>query len=135
MRDPKDPQPWRLLKGEDTKGYLKIVKDRKFMRVFSDYTHIKSAEGWPYKIIRFSNLLAKDKLSAVMSNGAFGIPVDISKNYHAQMQNETKKEVSPGNWRWVPVRNKAPNHLWDCETMQVVAACIHSVLQGMTDAV
>lgn len=133
MRKKEDPNPWKLLKGEDSKGYLKIIKDRKFMRIFSDYTHIKSSEGWNYKIIRFSNLLAKDKLSHIMGSGNFGIPTDVSKTYHIHMQNETKREISPGVWRWQPVKPKAANHLWDCEVQQVVAQCITGVLQGMAE--
>jgi hypothetical protein len=47
------------------------------------------------------------------------------------MQSESKKEVAPGKWRWVPVKKThSNNHLWDAEVMQVVAASIYKVLES-----
>jgi hypothetical protein len=104
-----------------------IIREKKFRRLYSDYVNSIDCIP-PYKFIKFSNLLAKDRLTALMSGGDFGVPVDASKAYHAQMQNETKRETSPGVWRWVPVKQGAPNHLFDCEVMQVVAASILRVI-------
>jgi hypothetical protein len=49
------------------------------------------------------------------------------------MQNERKREVKPGFWRWEPVKQHASQHLWDCEVMQVLAACICKVLVAMEE--
>ena len=120
--------PWNLLRGDEARdGYLMIIREKKFRRLYSDYVNSIDCIP-PYKFIKFSNLLAKDRLTALMSGGDFGVPVDASKAYHAQMQNETKRETSPGVWRWVPVKQGAPNHLFDCEVMQVVAASILRVI-------
>lgn len=128
-----DMKPWMLLRGEDTRdGYMKKIGEKRYRCLFSDYVH--SVDRIPaYKYVKFSNLLAKDRLTAIMGSGEFGIPVDAGKAYHAQMQNETKREVSPGVWRWVPVKENAPNHLWDCEVMQVVAASIARILISMEE--
>lgn len=131
-----DMRPWNLLKGFDAdEGFLKIVGEKKFKRIYSDFVACQATDGLKYKLIKFSNLLAKDKLAQIMATPQFGIPVDASKAYHAQMQSEQKKEISPGKWRWVSTKSgsSANNHLWDCETMQVVAACIYKVLSALEE--
>jgi hypothetical protein len=129
-------KPWNLTMGEDSRqGYVKVVGQKKFRRIFSDYITSQASNGLAYKCIKFSNLLAKDKLAALMQSGGFGVPTDASKAYHAQMQSEQKREVSPGIWRWEPLKSgsSANNHLWDCEVLQVVAACIFKVLVSMEE--
>jgi hypothetical protein len=131
---PEDQNPWNLLKGEDTReGYMKIINSRKFRRLYSDYTNVVASDGMRYRIIRFSNLLAKDKLAALLESGSIGIPVDASKHFHAQMQSEQRREKSPGVWRWEPVKQGRPNHLWDCADMAVVAACVFKVLASVEE--
>jgi hypothetical protein len=130
---PNDPKPWNLTKGADVDGYVKRYGEKRYRRIFGDYINCISSTGQPYQIIPFSNLLAKDRLTALMGSGSFGVPVDASKNYHAQMQNEQKREVKPGLWRWELVKQHAPNHLWDCEVIGVVAACIFKVLVAMEE--
>jgi hypothetical protein len=49
------------------------------------------------------------------------------------MQNEQKREVKPGLWRWELVKQHAPNHLFDVEVIGVVAACIFKVLVAMEE--
>jgi len=130
---PNDPRPWNLTKGTDVDGYVKNYGEKKYRRIFGDYINCISSTGKPYQIIPFSNLLAKDRLTALMGSGEFGVPVDASKNYHAQMQNERKREVKPGVWRWELVKQHAPNHLWDGEVIQVIGACIFKVLMAMEE--
>ena len=110
---------------------MKKFGEQRYRRIFGDYINCVSSAGKPYVIIPFSNLLAKDRLTALMGSGEFGVPVDASKGYHAQMQNEQKREVKPGLWRWELTKQHAPNHLWDCEVIGVVAACIFKVLVAM----
>ena len=128
-----DPNPWNLTKGADVDGYMKTIGEKRYRRIFSDFVNCVASDGRAYRIIMFSNLLAKDRLTALMGSGTFGVPKDASKNYHAQMQNEQKREVKPGLWRWELVKQHAPNHLWDCEVEQVVAACIFKVLVSMVE--
>jgi hypothetical protein len=128
-----DPRPWNLTKGFEVDGYMKKFGEKRYLRIFGDYVNCLSSTGQSYQLIPFSNLLAKDRLTALMGSGEFGVPVDASKNYHAQMQNERKREVKPGFWRWEPVRHAAPNHLWDTEVIGIVAACIFKVLVAMQE--
>jgi hypothetical protein len=130
---PSDPKPWNMTKGTEVDGYIKRYGDKKYRRIFGDYVNCVSSGGLAYQIIPFSNLLAKDRLAALMADGNFGVPVDASKNYHVQMQNEQKREVKPGFWRWEPVKTKSAQHLWDCEVIGVVAACIFKVLVAMDE--
>jgi hypothetical protein len=127
---------WNMLMGEDSQGYPVKVRQSTMWRNYSNWVNRQSQERIPYRYSKFSNLRAKDQLAALMSGkgAGFGVPVDHSKSYAKQMQNEQKKEVSPGKWRWVPVTAKANNHLWDCEVMGIVAACIYKVLRGLTDS-
>jgi len=41
--------------------------------------------------------------------------------------------VKPGLWRWELTKQHAPNHLWDCAVIDVVAACIFKVLIAMEE--
>lgn len=124
---------WVMLMGEDSQGYPVKIRKTTYYRTFSQWVRRTTQDRIPYKFSKFSNLRAKDQLAALMSgNGPeFGVMIDHSKAYGKQMSNEQKKEVSPGKWRWVPVTTKANNHLWDCEVMQIVGACIFKVLQGV----
>jgi hypothetical protein len=129
-RTEKDDQPWNMLMGETGDGYrVKISPKRTVRRVYSDFIHSRSMAGFRYRFIKFSNLLAKNQLAVLMGGDGFGIPVDVSKQYQAQLQSEKKVEKSPGKWEWQPIKKThSNNHLWDCEVMQVVAACLFKVL-------
>jgi hypothetical protein len=128
-----DSRAWNLTKGADVDGYVKKFGEKRYRRIFGDYINCVSSAGKPYVIIPFSNLLAKDRLTALMGSGDYGVPTDASKAYHAQMQNEQKREVKPGLWRWELTKQHAPNHLWDCAVIDVVAACIFKVLIAMEE--
>lgn len=133
-KDVADP-PWNLLMGEDSDGYMTTVGNRRYVRVYSNYVRGETADRVPYKVIKFSNLLAKNKLAGLMAGDSFGLPLDVSKTYQAQMQSERKVETKPGRWRWEPVKKSHPNnHLWDAEVMQVVAASLFKVLESAAAA-
>jgi hypothetical protein len=89
-----------------------------------------------WKYVKFSNLLNKDTLAMLMrGNGQpWEVGIDISKEYIKQMASEHKREISPGKWRYVHTKGWIGNHLFDCETMQIVAASIYKVFQNHIDA-
>ena len=124
-----DPNPWNCLLGEESNGYATKVGKRRVVKPFSPIQRARTHTGVYYKYVKFSNLLAKDTLSALMRGDGAGwqIPVDRSKEYVKQMQSERKVEVSPGKWRYKVAKEWVGNHLWDCETMQVVAASIYKI--------
>ena len=124
-----DPNPWNCLLGEEANGYATKIGKRRVIKPFSSIQRARTHTGVYYKYVKFSNLLAKDTLSALMRGEGNGwqIGVDHSKEYLKQMQNEVKREVSPGKWRYVVSKPHVGNHLWDCETMQIIAASIYKV--------
>ena len=124
-----DPNAWNCLLGEESNGYATKVRKRRVIKPFSSIQRARTNTGVYYKYVKFSNLLAKDTLSALMrgEGNDWQIGVDHSKEYLKQMQNERKVEVSPGKWRYQVSKHWVGNHLWDCETMQIVAASIYKV--------
>lgn len=127
---------WNILMGEDqARGYQYHVgagkNTRTVWKLFSKFQHHTTSSNIRFRSIRFSNLRAKDALVGQMNIGAghFGLPIDISKEYVKQMKTETKREVAPGNYRWVKIKDHYDNHLWDCETMLIVMASIMGVLK------
>jgi hypothetical protein len=127
---------WIILIGQDNaKGYQFDVgtpkKPRKVWKIFSKWQHGATHTGLRFRAIHFSNLRAKDALASIMElpDGAFGVPVDVSRNYTSQMQSETKREVSSGVWRWEKIKDHFHNHLWDTEVMGVVGASIRGHLK------
>lgn len=126
---PDDPNPWNCLLGEESNGYPTKIGKRRVIKPFSNWHTTQTTANLVYRYVKFSNLLAKDTLTALMRGDGedWQIPVDHSKEYTQQMQNERKREVSPGKWRYEVVKKHRGNHLWDCEVMQIVAASIYKV--------
>ena len=128
-------QHWNILCGQDSAdGYTYEVgtpkRPRKVKKIYSKYQYGRTSDQLSYRTIGFSNLRAKDALAGIMERpGLFGVPLDASKNYIAQMQSETKKEYAPGKWRWEKIKSHYHNHLWDTEVMGIVACAIRGVLK------
>ena len=76
-------------------------------------------------VFYWSNLNCKDILARLRrnqrpENGAtWEVPDDIDDEYLAQMESEHRIKDSK-RWIWKQIGSR-PNHLWDCEAMQVVA--------------
>jgi len=126
---PDDPNPWNALLGEESNGYATKIGKRRVMKPYSTLQRARTTAGLYWKYVKFSNLLAKDTLSALMRGEGAGwqIPANHRPEYKRQMENERKVEVSPGKWRYKVSKSWVGNHLWDCETMQIVAASIFKV--------
>jgi len=127
---------WVFLMGIDNvNGYPyqvgSLKQPKKVYKIFSKYISNATTERLPYRTVHFSNLRAKDALANLLEikQGIFGVPVDASQNYVKQMQSEHKKEIAPGKWRWKKIKDHLHNHLWDCETMGIVAASIRGILK------
>lgn len=127
---------WIILIGQDNaKGYRFEVgtpkRPKQVWKIYSKWANGRTSDNLPYRTVSFSNLRAKDALAGIMElpDGAFGIPTDPGKDYIAQMQSETKREVKPGLWRWEKIKDHYPNHLWDTEVMGIVAAAIRRILK------
>ena len=132
LRGDDKAQLWNMIMGEDATGYRVKAGKRTMLRTFSDYMTSATQGGLAYRFFKFSNLRAKDTLAALMAGDgpAFGIETDHSAAYAKQMQSETKRLFGK-DWRWVQIKDHYPNHLWDCEVMQIVAASVAGCLIGL----
>lgn len=127
---------WNILMGHDSiDGYAfevgTLKRPKRVRRIYSKYQRGQTSDGRQYRTISFSNLRSKDALAAIMERkgGVFGTPTDVSKNYIAQMQSETKREISPGRWKWEKIKKHYHNHMWDCEVMGMVGCAIRGILK------
>ena len=82
----------------------------------------------------FSNEGTKDILAKHRGGHAasWEIPDDAGNDWHVQINSEIKKDTIAKLTkqvvrRWVKIGSR-PNHLWDCEVMQIVAALIKGVI-------
>jgi Phage terminase large subunit (GpA) len=127
---------WRILIGEDqAKGFRYDIgtgkRQQVVWKIFSKYQNGVTSSQQRFRTIRFSNLRAKDALVGQMGlpEGHFGIPVDVSKDYREQMAAEVRREITPGVYRWVKIKDHYDNHEWDCEVMQIVMQTIKGVIR------
>lgn len=121
--------------GDDANdGYLKTINGLKFRRSHSDIFNVQTADGHPYRYIKFSNLLMKDMLARYMAGQAstWETPVDLPKSYSEQVQNEHRVEIKPNVHRWEVIKSNRGNHLFDCEVMQILAACLFRIINAKT---
>lgn len=131
---------WIALKGEDREYFSHHKKGKSFRRIYStqqrgDPGIGKSTQGMKScPLFLWSNSAAKDILDRLKRNqGAlWGIYKDVSAEYLSQMDSETKKlkhhrETGKERYVWVRI-GRRPNHLWDCECMQIVAANMTGLL-------
>ena len=120
--------------GEQAAGLearLKTLNPFYKQHVVADGLLITSSEKTSMYALHEVAYLAKNMLARLINGDGFGIPVDASRHYHAQMQSEKKVEKAPGKWEWQPIKKThGNNHLWDCEVMIVVGACILGVLKA-----
>jgi Phage terminase large subunit (GpA) len=77
-------------------------------------------------VFYFANLGTKDALARLRRNqdpargATWDVPDDIDDEYLTQMEGERRVKKG-GKWLWERV-GKRPQHLFDCEAMQVCAA-------------
>ena len=132
---------WVMLRGDRAESFphheIRGRQKIKIRKVYSPALSMKTSEGTPYQVVKFSNLMAKDALAAMMAGSRpFGVFTNHSEEYGAQMQSEAKIEVSPGKWNWVKVNakgkasDKVANHIWDCEVMGVVLSSLRGVISA-----
>ena len=80
----------------------------------------------------WSNLNIKDMLARMRRNQdpeqgvTWEVPGDAGGDYLAQMDSEARQKIK-GKWIWKKI-GKRPNHLWDCECMQLVAALMMRII-------
>lgn len=131
---------WFALEGDKASDFAHYPPNSKCIRkYYSPVIKITIPGAGICHKVRWSNVRMKDILTNLRSgHGAlFEIPEDASKAYREHMISEIKrpviskttKEVSE---RYTPIGDRE-NHLWDCESMQITAACIRKIIRAIVD--
>ena len=73
----------------------------------------------------FSSFHCKDIVANAASGRSFAwhLPKDFNPLYPEHLKAEEKREVRPGVWEWVEVKQNA-NHGFDCSAMMVAIAVV-----------
>jgi hypothetical protein len=138
---------WIALKGSDRERFFHTRKNKKpIAKIFSEKVRVDTGigtvkQGNPKGFIHlfhWSNPSAKDILQRLMNGvGAdWGVPNNIFPEYTRQLTAEVKKEVidkKTGRPKFIWVRIRKANHLFDCEAMQVVAASMERIIGAGED--
>lgn len=131
---------WTAMKGEDRGEYPHHIEEgirllRPFSGILAGDPGIGTSEAGMRvcPLILWSNPTVKDVLHRLRGGKGkrWEVPSDASDDYHAHMRGEAKVETrdTAGRQVWVwRVIGKRPNHMWDCECMQVVAAMMSELL-------
>ncbi len=133
---------WVTLKGSDRERFFHSFKGKKpKAKIFSEKVRIdtgigKVAQGDQrgfVNLFHWSNPSAKDILQRLINGkGApWEVPKDIFDEYRRQITAEIKKEVKDprtGRLKYIWVKLRRDNHLFDCEAMQIVAAAMERII-------
>lgn len=133
---------WIAFRGRPEDYFIHSRKlDRPVRRYFSEMRLVDPAIGTDQQgrrrraiEIMWADTPVKDILARLFGGKGiyFGVPRDVPQFYMNHMASERKSVVETrGNReirRWVRL-GKRPNHLWDCEAMQIVFALIKGPLR------
>ena len=118
---------WVALLGDRRPTYVhKTRKGKSVLRFYSPRRKVALGHGQSCFVHYFSNLNMKDALARLRRNQdpehgpTWEVPDDIDDEYLAHMEGEQRVKKN-GNWFWEQI-GKRPQHLFDCEVMQICAA-------------
>jgi len=117
---------WTALIGDRRATFVHRTRDGKSVhRFYSPRRKVVLTHNKSCSVFYWSNLNCKDILARLRRNqrpekgATWEVPDDIDDDYLAQMESEHRIKDG-GKWIWRQIGSR-PNHLWDCEAMQVVA--------------
>ena len=117
---------WTALIGDRRPTFVHRGRDGKSVhRFYSPRRKVVLGHNKSCSVFYWSNLNCKDILARLRRNqrpekgATWEVPDDIDDDYLAQMESEHRIKDG-GKWLWKQIGSR-PNHLWDCEAMQVVA--------------
>lgn len=126
---------WTALHGSGQDGFLHFKPGAKkpMKKFYSPWKIASAPSGGKASYVSWSNEGIKDCLSQLRARGTpyWEFPVDVSQEWLAQMNSEVKRErinskTKKLKMEWVKLK---PNHLWDCEAMQVAVAMMVEILR------
>jgi phage terminase large subunit GpA-like protein len=126
---------WTALHGSGENGFMHHPPGKRAVqKIFSTLKNAQSPSGGRARYIFFANEGAKDILARHRGGHAapWEIPDDAGNDWHVQINAEIKRDTVQKITkqivrRWCKIGSR-PNHIFDCETMQVVAALIKGVI-------
>ena len=88
-------------------------------------------------MLMFSSQHAQDLLAWYMTGQAndWTVPEDVSDDYKIQIKSHVKKNIvskktGVAEYKWCKRKASADDHLWDCETILIVAAAYGKLIQA-----
>jgi hypothetical protein len=118
---------WVALMGDRRPTFVHRTKTGKSVqRFYSPRRKVVLGHATHCYVHYWSNLNLKDTLARLRRNqdpergATWEVPDDIDDEYLAQMESERRVKKG-GKWMWERV-GKRPNHYWDAECLQAVAA-------------
>lgn len=129
---------WTALHGSGDDGFPAILKNgRKVQRFYSPIKQTQVPGGYARYLFWASDPV-KDILATLAAGtgvSAWEVAEDVGDEYLKQLRGEAKRErvskkTGRSEWRWQKV---GPNHLWDCEAMQVAVALALHILPSPVD--
>ena len=118
---------WVALLGDRRPTYVhKTRQGKSVLRFYSPRRKVSLGNRQCCFVHYFSNLNMKDALARLRRNQdpergpTWEVPDDIDDEYLAHMEGEQRVKKN-GNWFWEQI-GKRPQHLFDCEVMQICAA-------------
>jgi len=118
---------WIALIGDRRATFVHKSKNRvPLQRFYSPRRNVVLGHNRWCQVLYWSNLNIKDSLARLRRNQdpangvTWEVPDDVPEDYLKQMESEHRVKEQ-GKWIWKQIGNR-PNHIWDCECMQVAAA-------------
>jgi len=105
-----------------------------FKRPYSPFQPHYTVDGKIAYVVYFSNLHLKDCLSLLRLGRIvpFEVPADVATEYGYHMASEVRRDVVGTDGkitqRWTVVADR-PNHLFDCEVLQVTMAVMMGIIR------
>lgn len=126
---------WVATRGsKKTEFPWKLKTPKGFKTVFRFYSRPRPvATGSNCRLYYFSTLNFKDALFRLRLSGAHTFAVDASDDYSDQMASEVRRRRRDGKPIWEQIGNRA-NHLFDCETIQLLPAYLLRLIDRPTKA-
>lgn len=128
---------WTGLRGDARSDFVWRVKTatgiKSIAKTYSPAKLVNAGAG-VVRVHHFSNLALKDQLFRLRKTQKHTIPRDVNKDYLIQMESEVRVLNTAGKPEWRKI-GKRPNHLWDCEVMQLVPAMAFGLLVQVTKPV
>jgi hypothetical protein len=129
---------WTALHGSGDDSFPTVKANGQ--KVYRFYSSIKQTQvpGGYARYMFWASDPVKDMLAALIAGTShrWEVAADVGDDYQRHLRGEAKKErvskaTGRSEWRW---HKTGPNHMWDCEAMQVAVALALQILPSIDKA-